>query len=109
MNSNIVITDSGKFEEIINSLEKSYNKLTEIFSNEDNNKEVINGTDVWTSGAQQALYNKYVLLSNSFKQIDYSLDIYIKFLKKTLEDYKMIENEINKNIDIISNELDVNS
>ena len=109
MKSNTIIIDSMKMEEIIGSLESSYNRLTEIFSNEDNNKEIINGTDVWTSAAQQALYDKYSLLSNSFKNVEYSLDIYIKFLRKTLEDYKMAENEIVNNIDLIANELDVNS
>lgn len=104
-----ILVDSAKFEEIINSLEKSYKRLQEISLNEKNNKEIINGTDVWTGTAQNAMYNKYNTLTDSFEKIDYSLDIYIKFLKKTLEDYKLAEQEIGKNIDQIANELNVNS
>ena len=109
MNNNILITDSAKFEEIIQSLEKSYNKIKEIFLSEQNNKEEINSTDTWTSNAQKAMYGKYAMLTNNFGPIEYSLEVYIKFLKKTLEDYKRLDEEITKNMDYISNELDVNS
>ena len=109
MNNSIVITDSGQFEEVINSLEDSYNKLVDIFANEKNNKEEINETDTWTGNASQAMYGKYQALSENFTPIEYSLSVYIKFLKKTLEDYKRVEEEISTNIDMISEQLDVNS
>ena len=109
MNNSIVITDSGQFEEVINSLEDSYNKLVDIFANEKNNKEEINETDTWTGTASQAMYGKYQASSENFTPIEYSLSVYIKFLKKTLEDYKRVEEEISTNIDMISEQLDVNS
>ena len=109
MNNSIVITDSGQFEEVINSLEDSYNKLVDIFANEKNKKEEINETDTWTGNASQAMYGKYQALSENFTPIEYSLSVYIKFLKKTLEDYKRVEEEISTNIDMISEQLDVNS
>ena len=109
MMNNITITDSDKFSEVIASLEKSYNKLKEIKENEKINQELINETDVWTSNAQKSMYNKFGELINSYEQIDFSLDVYIKFLKKTLEDYKLLNEEISKNVDMVENELNINS
>lgn len=110
MKNNITITNSSQFEEIINSLESSYNKIKKININENNNKEIINGdTDIWKGDSQVAMYNKYLLLSESFSKVEYSLEVYIKFLRKTLEDYTKAEQEINSNINQIANELDVNS
>ena len=107
--NNITITDSEKFAEVITSLENSYNKLREIKENENINKEVIDETDVWTSNAQKSMYNKFDELVNIYEQVDYSLDIYIKFLKKTLEDYTLINEEISRNIEKVENELNINS
>ena len=42
MNGKIVITDSGKFEEVILKLEESYKKITDTFAKEKTNKEEIN-------------------------------------------------------------------
>ena len=108
MKNNIVITDSTQFEEIINALETSYNNLVNIFTNEQINIELINETDTWTSEAQKALYGKYTTLSGNYEKIQYSLEVYIKFLKKTLEDYKLADERINDNIEKIENELNVN-
>ena len=107
--NNIVITNSGEFEDVITSLETSYSKIQDIFTSENNNKELINGTDTWTGRAQKAMYEKYTKLSDNFDPIEYSLKLYIVFLKKTIEEYKKVEEEIGKNIDILGNELDVNS
>lgn len=109
MKNNIAINDFDKFSEIITSLEASYNNLKEITIKEKENKEKINSTEIWTGYSQKAMYDKYNILTNDFDQIEYSLDIYIKFLRKTLEDYRLIDEEINKNALEASNELDVNS
>ena len=105
----IVITDSGQFEEVITSIEDSYNKLKDIFAKEKNNKEEINETDTWTGNASQAMYGKYVELTENFTPIEYSLSVYIKFLKKTLEDYKRVEQEISNNLEVVAEQLNVNS
>jgi len=109
MMNNIVITDSEQFEEVIRSLELSFQNIKDIFTNELINIEEINGTDVWTGNAQTAMYDQFSLLSNNFEPIEYSLEVYINFLKKTLEDYRRVDEEISKNIDLISGKLDVNS
>ncbi len=109
MNGKIIITDSAKFEEVIMELEESYGKIKDIFAKEKNNKEEINGTDTWTGKAQEAMYDKYALLAENFTPVEYSLNVYIKFLKKTLEDYKRIEEEINRNMEAVAEQLNVNS
>jgi hypothetical protein len=103
------ITDLAQFEEIIQSLENSYSKIKDIFVKENENKELINSTDTWTGRAQSAMYEKYTKLSSNFSPIEYSIKLYILFLKKTLDEYEKINEEIGKNLDILENELDVNS
>lgn len=105
----IVITDSGRFEQVITSFEESFNKVKDIFANEKRNAEEINETDTWSGGAAKVMYDKYKKLSDNFQPIEYSLELYIKFLKKTLEDYRRIEEEINKNMEDFSESLNVNS
>jgi hypothetical protein len=105
----IVITDSGQFEEVILELEESYSKLKDIFAKEKTNKEEIHETDTWTGNAQKAMYGKYAQLSENFEPIEYSIGVYIKFLKKTLEDYKREEEEINRNMELVAEQLNVNS
>lgn len=105
----IVITDAGKFEQIITSFEDSFNKVKDLFANEKRNAEEINNTDTWTGATAGVMYEKYKKLSDNFQPIEYSLELYIKFLKKTLEDYRRIEEEINKNMEDFSESLNVNS
>ena len=107
MTNKIIITDSGQFEEIIQSLEESYNKIKDIFINQRSNAEKINGTETWTGAAAEAMYGKYQQLAENFEPIEFSLELYIKFLKKTLEDYTRLEEEMNKNLDALQEQLDV--
>ena len=74
MMNNITITDSEKFEEVINSLLDSYNKLKEIKDSEIRNKEKINRTDTWTSNAQKSMSNKFEELIESYAQIDLNIE-----------------------------------
>ena len=106
-NQVVVITDSAQFQEVINSLEESFKKIQDLFGNQRKNAEEINETDTWTGATAQAVYAKYIKLSENFGPILYSLDLYIKFLKKTLEDYTLAEKEINMNVDAVAQALDV--
>ena len=82
MKSNIVITDSAKFEEIIASLEESYKKVKDIFDKQNKNKEEINSTDIWSGYGATTMYSKYNDLSKNFAPIEYSLEVYRKFKKR---------------------------
>ena len=106
---NIVITDSAKFQEVIDSFEETAKNISDIFKNQTKNVERINETDVWSGKCSHAIYNKYSQLNSNYAAIEYSLKIYIAFLKKTLEDYTLIEQEINKNMEFVASSLDVNS
>ena len=103
------ITDFEKFQEVINSLMVSYNKLLDIFHNQMKNVERINQTDVWSGQTAKVMYEKYRLLNGNYSHIEYSIDLYIKFLQKTLTDYKRLIEEMGKNLDEAQESLDVNS
>lgn len=105
----ILITNSTQFEEVIRAFEQSLPKIKDIFTNERANAEQINATSTWTSETQKIMYEKYKLLENNFAPIEESLQLYINFMKKTLEDYKAVEEHINQMAENNSNELNVNS
>ena len=107
--SDMVITDYNAFEEIIRSIETSCNRIKEAITSEKQNKEVINRTSSWTGQAQQVMYDKLTMLSQNFPGIESSCDVYIHFLKKTLNDYKEMVNALNRNTDALAQSLDVNS
>lgn len=105
----IVITNSMQFEEVINTFEQVLTRVKDIFENEKKNAEEISGTSTWTCMTQEVIYSKYKLLSNNFDPIEESLQLYINFMKKTLEDYKAIEAHIEKNAEVSNVQLSVNS
>ncbi len=106
----IVIKDSAKFEEVINNIEKELPSIQNTFQSQRRNSEDMSGTDVWKGQAQEKLYEKYKQLEQNFTPIEKTISIYVRFLRKTLEDYKMLEQNLNARIDEYSgNQLDVNS
>ena len=109
MQNKVVITDFSRFEETINALESSYKKIQDVIGNEYKYVEMINQTDIWSGACAESMYNKYKELNGNYELVDYSLDIYIRFLKKTLEDYRRMDEEVGKNIDNMESTLDVNS
>ena len=107
--SGIEITSKEEFQGVIDSLKASYEKIKDIIGKEKNNVERINKTEVWTGEAADAVYYKYSTLNTNYDQIEYSLELYIKFLQKTLEDYTLLQQEQEKNINAMSGSLNVNS
>ncbi len=107
--NHIVIEDSNEFENIIKKFEISYKKIKETFAKEKGNIESINSTDVWSGETQKVIYNKHHELQKNFEPIEEALNLYIEFMKKTLDDYKAFETKTNENILQNEQELDVNS
>lgn len=105
----ILITNYNQFNEIILSFEKSLSNIKEIFSNENKTFEKINETSIWTGKTQQVIYSKYKLLAKNFEPIEESIQIYIDFLKNTLQEYKDNEDYLNKNLELNDENLDVDS
>lgn len=107
-NSYIEIKDPAELKQAINQLKTSLRVIQDISSNQNKNVERINKTKVWSGDASEALYFKYKQLNTNYIPIEYSIDLYIKFLEKTLEDYNRLIEEQGKNIDAMAENLDVN-
>lgn len=109
MNNGIVITSVAEFQEVIDELKLSLSVLTDIFDRQTKNAERINETKTWTGASSRALYGKYIMLNKNYDQISYSIDLYIKFLEKSLEDYLRLIEEQKRNVEAMASNLDVNS
>ncbi len=105
----IRINDSDKFESIVSNIENSKKEIERIFKETTNNIERTNNPEIWSGIAQEEFSNKYKLLSSNYEPINNSLDIYIRFMKQTIEDYKEFEEKTKSNIEKNNIELDVNS
>ena len=105
----IVITSTEEFRNVISALEESAMKVSDIFDSEVNNDKKIDGTDSWTGYSQQVISEKLSQLSDNYDSIRYSLNLYTRFLTKTVEDYEKMEQEIDNNAEEYSQELNVNS
>ena len=104
----IEITDYVKFEDVINRMQNSLNTLHDVFENERNNDNTLTDGSTWEGKASEQMYAKVKELEENYEPIEYSLDLYISFLRKTLEDYKLMDDEINKNAVEFAHALDVN-
>lgn len=104
----IVITNSDEFEKIINDLEKISIEIDDSFKTQDKNFSLIDDTDVYSGDCQRAISNKYKETRKNYVKIEEAIANYIKFLKITLENYKSLEQTINKNMENNSDNLDVN-
>ncbi len=105
----IVITDTNKFEEVIQVFEQTLPNIKNHFESERRISNEYNATKTWTGKSQEALYKKYTELERNFNPIVESIEIYIRFLKKTLEDYKKLEQQLNQKAEDFSEQLNVNS
>lgn len=110
MSNKIIITDSDAFEDVIRNFEKTLPEIKKIFENELRITQSIDGTPIWTGEAQKAFSEKYKELALNFPVIEESVDIYTKFLKKVINDYKTLNTNISNKADEIANaKLDVKS
>ena len=105
----IVIKDYDRFNDVITSMKNSLDNLKRIFENEKKNTEMLNDGSTWEGKAAESTYKKVKEINSNYESIEYSLDYYIKFLEKTLEDYKLLDKEINNNAEKYSPELNINS
>ena len=103
-----VISDSIKFEKIIQQFEDSLSNIKVLFQSEKSNIENINQTPIWNGPTQDVIYNKHIEYQKNFQTIEDALQIYIDFLKKTLSDYERLEATLNKNMEEATQELTVN-
>lgn len=105
----IEISDPEKFEEIINRLEALVPSFQNTFQSQRRNSIEMSGGETWKGKSQEALYGKYQLLEKNFAPIEEGYGIYIRFLRKTLEDYKALDKQLEAKAEESSNQLNVNS
>ena len=106
----IVITDTAKFEEVITNIENILPSIKDSFESTRKNAQGMSGTNTWKGQSQETLYGKYQQLETNFAPVEETIEMYIRFLKKTLEDYKALENQLDAKVnEYASNQLDVNS
>lgn len=108
-NMNLVIKNYQEFEETLTELEDSLRKMEDVFDSQIKNTEKINRTEIWTGYSQSAMYDKLSTLNGNYEPIRNSLELYVRFLKKTKEDYRLMMEAQNANIEAAAEELTVNS
>ena len=101
--------NTTELEKEINVFETSLNKIKEIFQNERKNLTHMNEETVWEGKTQQAIYNNQVAFQNNFEPIEEAIEIFVKFMKKSLDDYNRFEQETIKNQEANASNLNVNS
>ncbi len=104
----IEITDYAKFEEVLEKMQSSLNNLHDIFENERTNDSTLSDGSTWVGTAAEHMYAKAKELEGNYEPIEYSLDLYITFLRKTLDDYKLMDQAISKNAEMNSYSMSVN-
>lgn len=103
------LINTTELEKEINVFETSLNKIKEIFQNERKNLNHMNEENVWAGKTQEAIYNNQVAFQNNFEPIEEALQVYINFMKKSLNDYKRFEQTQVLNQENNASDLDVNS
>lgn len=100
---------SEDFRKMIESLEEKRNEVDEIFKDIDKNLKTFDGSsNVWKSVVQEQVYNNYKVMSQEYPKIVEQLDLYIKFLQTTLDNYENEEKYIGSVVDNEKSNLEVN-
>ena len=100
--------DTVGLEKEIQVFEQSANNIKMIFEKEKRNLLDMNNGHTWVGKTQEKMYEKQVSFQNNFEPINEALEVFINFMKKTVDDYKRFEDTSNKNIDENVDNLKVN-
>lgn len=107
MSNRIVITNSSEFEQVINVFESTLSDIKQSFENELKITATIDDTEIWKGDANKAFTHKYKELSKNYKVIEDSIEIYIKFLKKALQDYEEMDKKISTAAEKVTDRLNI--
>ena len=104
------INSTEDFQNVIDNIKNIRNKMAEIFNKDKNNVKRIDGSNSnWVGFTQKSVHEKYLALTDNYDDILTTLDIYVGFLQKTLDDYVALDKKINQNAENNDFALDVNS
>ena len=108
MNNKEIIDTEGLQSEI-EEFETAFSNIKDIFARERKNLNEMNNGHTWVGSTQEAMYEKQVEFQNNFEPIEEAMEVFINFMKKTLDDYKRFEQTQMKDQEDNSTDLDVNS
>lgn len=100
--------NSSAVEEIAIKMEKTGEKIKEIFDNVDLLMNNVNDNDNWYGQTNEAYYNRYLKLKEYFPKVLEGIDIYSAFLNNVGVNYEDKENDLNRNIEFNDDNLNVN-
>ena len=104
----IVLNPDGLDKEI-NEFEKSKEKIRQIFDRQKKNMLMLDNGHSWVGKSGEAMFKKQQSFQRNFDPIIEALDVFIKYMKDSLEEYRKAEKETMKSLEINSESLDVNS
>jgi len=105
----LIVLNPDGLEKEINEFEKSKNKIRQIFDREKKTTLILNNGHSWVGKAGNAMYNKQQEFQKNFDPIIEALDVFIKYMKTSLEEYRKAEKETMIGLEKNSESLDVNS
>lgn len=105
----VTVINSNLLEQEIREFEKSKRNIDEIFRRERNNLSVMNNGHTWVGKTQETMCNAQYRFQNNFDPILEALDVYIRYLKDTLQDFKRFEEQRQRDLQNNETSMDVNS
>ena len=107
MSNRIVITNSSEFEQVISVFESTLSDIKKSFENELKITAAIDDNEIWKGEANKAFTKKYGELAKNFQVIEDSIEVYIKFLKKALQDYEEMDKKISSAAEKVTDRLNI--
>ena len=104
----INITSYEEFEECINDFKRVASNIHDIFYHVKTNDEHLNDGSTIQGKTAEHTYARVKELQQNYAPIEDALNLYITFLEKTLDDYKLMDRAIDRNAEKFGHALDVN-
>ncbi len=109
MNPRISITNLDEFDDVVNNLNSILNRIRDLFDEENKTMDtILNNPRAWSGKARDAADDKYKQFSQVYPSVTQSLENFVRFLGTTASNYRAFEMSVNKNIDNLSDNLNVN-
>ena len=96
-------------EREIQEFETALSNIKVIFERERRNVREMNNGHMWVGKTQEIMYRKQIAFQNNFGPVEEALEVFINFMKKSVEDYKRFEATRIKDQEENTSDLDVNS
>ncbi len=108
LNSTIDSVNTSELNNCILKMENEIKNIEALFTKIENDMKSFHGNEIWYGDANEAYFNRFLMLKNFFPKVNMSLYNFVNYLKVTNENYINAENSINKDVDTNEIELNVN-